>query len=87
MPAPAKNDPHFAPYRRDPKTLARPWAVPGIAGLEHRIGGLEKQDGTGMVTYDAENHRHMVELRARKVEGIAGDIPLAKVDGDPVGTS
>ncbi|MHB1308042.1 MAG: 2-oxoacid:acceptor oxidoreductase subunit alpha, partial [Limisphaerales bacterium] len=59
--SPSKATPDFAPYRRDPKTLARPWAVPGIEGLEHRIGGLEKQDGSGLVTYDAENHRRMVE--------------------------
>jgi 2-oxoglutarate/2-oxoacid ferredoxin oxidoreductase subunit alpha len=75
----------FAPYRRDPKTLARPWVVPGTRGMEHRIGGLEKQDGSGVVTYDAENHRKMVELRARKIEGIARDIPPARVDGDDHG--
>lgn len=75
----------FAPYVRDPGTLARPWAIPGTAGLEHRIGGLEKQDGSGLVTYDSENHRRMVELRARKIEGIAADIPLAEVDGAPNG--
>ncbi|MHB9009480.1 MAG: 2-oxoacid:acceptor oxidoreductase subunit alpha [Limisphaerales bacterium] len=83
--SPSKATPDFAPYRRDPKTLARPWAVPGIEGLEHRIGGLEKQDGSGLVTYDAENHRRMVETRARKIEGIADDIPPAQVDGDPEG--
>ncbi len=75
----------FAPYRRDPKTLARPWVAPGTPGYEHRIGGLEKQDVTGLVTYDSENHRRMVELRARKVEGIAGDIPPATVDGPAQG--
>ena len=81
VPSPTKATPGFAPYQRDAKTLARPWAVPGTEGLEHRIGGLEKQDGSGLVTYDAENHRKMVELRARKIEGIAHDIPLAQVDG------
>ncbi len=75
----------FAPYRRDPKTLARPWAVPGMEGLEHRIGGLEKQDVTGIVTYDSENHRRMVELRARKIAGIADHIPAARVNGDASG--
>lgn len=71
----------FAPYRRDPATLARPWAAPGTPGLEHRIGGLEKQDVTGLVTYDSANHRRMVELRAHKVEGIAKDIPQAELNG------
>ncbi len=82
---PPKNMPDFAAYRRDPKTLARPWAVPGIEGLEHRIGGLEKQDVTGLVTYDAENHRRMVDLRAMKIAGIADDIPAAEVEGEPTG--
>jgi 2-oxoglutarate/2-oxoacid ferredoxin oxidoreductase subunit alpha len=85
VPSPPRATPGFAPYKRDPDTLARPWAVPGTAGLEHRIGGLEKQEGSGLVTYDAENHRKMVELRARKIEGIARDIPLAQVDGDATG--
>lgn len=75
----------FAPYRRDPGTLARSWAVPGTEGLEHRIGGLEKQDVTGLVTYDSENHRRMVELRAAKIERIANDIPEAEVSGEPSG--
>lgn len=84
--SPSKEDAKtFAPYRRNPETLARPWATPGTEGLEHRIGGLEKQDGTGMVTYDAENHRKMVELRARKIAGIANDIPPVKVEGPPGG--
>jgi 2-oxoglutarate ferredoxin oxidoreductase subunit alpha len=74
----------FLPYKRDPQTLARPWAVPGTPGLEHRIGGLEKADGTGSVSYDPENHDLMVRLRARKVAGIAADIPLLEVD-DPTG--
>jgi len=74
----------FLPYRRDPETLARPWAVPGTPGLEHRIGGLEKQDETGNVSYDPENHDRMVRLRAAKVAGIAADIPELEVD-DPGG--
>jgi len=74
----------FLPYKRDPKTLARPWAIPGTSGLEHRIGGLEKADGTGSVSYDPENHDLMVRLRAQKVAGIAADIPLLEVD-DPDG--
>jgi len=74
----------FLPYKRDPQTLARPWAVPGTPGLEHRIGGLEKADGTGNVSYDPENHDLMVRLRAQKVAGIAADIPLLEVD-DPDG--
>ena len=74
----------FMPYARDPETLARPWAVPGTPGLEHRIGGLEKEDVTGNVSYDPDNHDVMVRLRARKVAGIAQDIPELEVD-DPDG--
>ncbi len=74
----------FLPYARDPDTLARPWAIPGTPGLEHRIGGLEKQDGTGNVSYDPDNHDKMVRLRAQKVAGIAADIPELVVD-DPSG--
>jgi 2-oxoglutarate ferredoxin oxidoreductase subunit alpha len=74
----------FLPYRRDAETLARPWAIPGTPGLEHRIGGLEKQDETGNVSYDPENHDLMVRLRAAKVAGIAADIPELEVD-DPGG--
>src|SRR6185503_7343283 len=77
-------DGQFLPYLRDLETLARPWAVPGTPGLEHRIGGLEKQDGTGNVSYDPDNHDRMVRLRAQKVAGIAADIPELKVD-DPDG--
>ena len=76
----------FMPYARDPDTLARPWAVPGTPGLEHRIGGLEKQDVTGNVSYDPDNHDKMVRLRAQKVAGIAADIPELEVD-DPDGAS
>ncbi len=76
----------FLPYLRDEKTLARPWAVPGTPGLEHRIGGLEKEDRTGNVSYDPDNHDLMTRLRAQKVAGIAGDIPELEVD-DPDGTA
>jgi 2-oxoglutarate ferredoxin oxidoreductase subunit alpha len=72
----------YLPYQRDPETLARPWAIPGTPGLEHRIGGLEKADGTGNVSYDPENHDLMVRLRAQKVAAIAADIPEVVVD-DP----
>ena len=71
----------FRSYQRDPVTLARPWAVPGTPGLEHRIGGLEKADVSGTVSYDPDNHQRMTELRARKVAGIAEDIPDLTVAG------
>ena len=74
----------FLPYARDPETLARPWAIPGTPGLEHRIGGLEKADATGNVSYDPDNHDLMVRLRAQKVAGIAKDVPELEVD-DPDG--
>jgi 2-oxoglutarate ferredoxin oxidoreductase subunit alpha len=74
----------FLPYLRDDQTLARPWAIPGTPGLEHRVGGLEKADRTGNVSYDPENHDLMTRLRAQKVAGIAGDIPELEVD-DPDG--
>ena len=74
----------FMPYLRDERTLARPWAIPGTPGLEHRIGGLEKADVTGNVSYDPDNHDLMVRLRAQKVAGIASDIPELDVD-DPDG--
>ncbi|MCW5254618.1 MULTISPECIES: 2-oxoacid:acceptor oxidoreductase subunit alpha [unclassified Streptomyces] len=72
----------FWPYKRDPETLARPWAVPGTAGLEHRIGGIEKQDGTGNISYDPANHDFMVRTRQAKIDGIA--VPDLEVD-DPDG--
>jgi 2-oxoglutarate ferredoxin oxidoreductase subunit alpha len=80
------HDGEFWPYLRDPETLARPWAVPGTAGLEHRIGGIEKQDGTGNISYDPVNHDTMTRLRAAKVEGIARDVPPVEVD-DPDGAA
>ncbi len=74
----------FLPYKRDDK-LARPWALPGTVGLQHRIGGLEKQDVTGNVSYDPENHEHMTKTRAAKVAGIANHIPLQDLDGPTSG--
>jgi 2-oxoglutarate ferredoxin oxidoreductase subunit alpha len=75
----------FKPYRRDPLTLSRPWAVPGTPGLEHRIGGLEKQDVTGNINYEPLNHEKMIRLRAAKVEAVAQDIPPAVPAGDHEG--
>jgi 2-oxoglutarate/2-oxoacid ferredoxin oxidoreductase subunit alpha len=75
----------FKPYRRNPDTLARPWAVPGTPGLEHRIGGLEKQDVTGNINYEPLNHENMVRIRAAKVEAIVQDIPDIVAAGDPEG--
>jgi len=72
----------FLPYGRDPGSLARPWAIPGTPGLEHRVGGLEKEDITGEVSYDPANHERMVHLRERKIAGIAADIPELSVDAD-----
>jgi 2-oxoglutarate ferredoxin oxidoreductase subunit alpha len=74
----------FLPYLRDPQTLARPWAVPGTAGLEHRIGGIEKADRTGNISYDPDNHDFMVRTRQAKVDGIARSLPPLRVD-DPDG--
>ncbi|MEI4279365.1 2-oxoacid:acceptor oxidoreductase subunit alpha [Klenkia terrae] len=74
----------FLPYLRDPETLARPWAVPGTKGLQHRIGGLEKADGTGNISYDGANHDFMTRTRQAKVDGIAASLPPTEVD-DPDG--
>jgi 2-oxoglutarate ferredoxin oxidoreductase subunit alpha len=74
----------FLPYLRDPETLARPWAVPGTPGLAHRIGGIEKADGTGEISYDPDNHDFMVRTRQAKIEGIAASLPRLEVD-DPSG--
>jgi 2-oxoglutarate/2-oxoacid ferredoxin oxidoreductase subunit alpha len=76
------HDGEFWPYLRDPQTLARPWAIPGTPGLMHRIGGLEKADGTGNVDYEPENHDHMCRVRAAKVAGIAADVTPVELD-DP----
>jgi 2-oxoglutarate ferredoxin oxidoreductase subunit alpha len=81
---PAADGAPFEPYLRDPETLARPWALPGTPGLEHRIGGIEKADRTGAISYDADNHDLMVRLRAQKIAAIAADIPELAVD-DPDG--
>jgi 2-oxoglutarate/2-oxoacid ferredoxin oxidoreductase subunit alpha len=81
---PAPDGAPFLPYGRDPVTLARPWAVPGTAGLEHRIGGIEKADGTGEISYDPANHDLMVRTRAAKVERVADSIAPLVVD-DPGG--
>jgi 2-oxoglutarate ferredoxin oxidoreductase subunit alpha len=76
----------FQPFQRDPKTLARPWAIPGTPGLEHRIGGIEKADVSGSISYDPDNHDRMVRLRQAKIDGIAADIPPLQVD-DPGGNA
>ena len=76
----------FEPFRRDPATLARPWAIPGTPGLEHRIGGIEKADITGDISYDPDNHDRMVRLRQAKIDGIAADLAPVEVD-DPDGAA
>src|SRR5690606_33977764 len=83
-PAGTENGDPFLPYLRNER-LARPWAVPGTPGLMHRIGGLEKQDVTGNVSYDPLNHQHMVDTRAKKVALVADDVPLQTVDGPESG--
>jgi len=75
----------YLPYKRNPDTLARPWAIPGTPGLEHRIGGLEKQDVTGNINYEPLNHEHMVRIRAAKVAAIVQDIPDIAPAGDDHG--
>ncbi|MDN5727142.1 MAG: 2-oxoacid:acceptor oxidoreductase subunit alpha, partial [Propionibacteriales bacterium] len=79
-----EGNPTFHAYARDPETLARPWAVPGTPGLEHRIGGIEKADVTGNISYDPTNHDHMVRLRQRKIDAIADSVAPVEVD-DPTG--
>ncbi len=79
-------DGEFLPFKRDPKTLARPWAIPGTPGLEHRIGGIEKADGAGTISYDPDNHDLMVRTRQAKIDGIAASIPPLEVD-DPSGAA
>ncbi len=81
-----RTDPEgFEPYVRDPESGARPWAIPGTPGLQHRVGGLEKQDVTGAVSYDPANHERMTHLRHEKVAGIARDISPVEVNGSPRG--
>ncbi len=75
----------FMPYKRNPDTLARPWAVPGTKGLEHRIGGLEKQDVSGNINYEPLNHENMVRIRAAKIDAVVQDIPNVLPAGDPEG--
>jgi len=75
----------FHPYKRHPETLARPWAIPGTPGLEHRIGGLEKQDVTGNVNYEPLNHENMVRIRAAKIDAITQDVPNVMPNGDAEG--
>src|SRR4030095_15201742 len=75
----------FLPYPRDKDTPARPWAIPGTPGLEHRIGGIEKSDGTGNISYEPANHEQMVTLRAEKVARVAVDLPPAEAEGDDSG--
>jgi 2-oxoglutarate/2-oxoacid ferredoxin oxidoreductase subunit alpha len=80
---PNGEDGEFLPYLRDPRTLARPWAAPGTPGLEHRVGGLEKADVTGNISYDPVNHHHMTELRHARIDRIADDLaPLGVEDPD-----
>ncbi len=81
----ATNPEGFAPYNRDPETQARMWAIPGTPGLEHRIGGLEKENGSGLVSHDPMNHQRMCEIREAKVANIANDIPPVTVDGPESG--
>jgi 2-oxoglutarate ferredoxin oxidoreductase subunit alpha len=76
---------NFMPYARDPETFARPYAIPGTPGLEHRIGGIEKQHITGNVNYDPENHHLMVKLRQENVDRAASDIPLVEIFGEQKG--
>ncbi|GAA6524926.1 2-oxoacid:acceptor oxidoreductase subunit alpha [Intrasporangium sp. DVR] len=80
----ADGEPVFHPFKRDPETLARPWAIPGTPGLEHRVGGIEKADITGNISYDPDNHDKMTRLRQAKIDGIADSIPPLLVD-DPTG--
>jgi 2-oxoglutarate ferredoxin oxidoreductase subunit alpha len=85
IPNAVKGDGPFLPYGRDPETLSRPWAIPGTPGLEHRIGGLEKLNGLGTVSYDADNHHLMTRLRHDKIQGIVSDIADLEVFGPESG--
>jgi len=86
IPVNFRTDPEgFFPYLRDPATLARPWVRPGTPGLEHRIGGIEKQDVTGNISYDPDNHEHMVLTRAEKVRRVAQEIPPTSINGPATG--
>jgi 2-oxoglutarate ferredoxin oxidoreductase subunit alpha len=83
-PTSSNSDNGYLPYKRNDR-LQRPWAIPGTPGLEHRLGGIEKQDVTGNVSYDAENHQHMTNVRRQKVANIADAIPLQTVEGPDEG--
>jgi len=72
-------DGEYLPYERD-ENLVRKWAIPGTVGLEHRVGGIEKEDGTGNISYDPDNHQHMVDTRAKKIANIANNIPLQDIE-------
>ncbi|MFA5026627.1 MAG: 2-oxoacid:acceptor oxidoreductase subunit alpha [Candidatus Methylomirabilota bacterium] len=86
IPVRFRTDPtDFFPYQRDPETLARPWVRPGTPGLEHRIGGIEKEDVTGVISYTPENHERMTRLRAAKVAGVSREIPPTAIRGDRAG--
>ena len=86
IPVEHRTDPEgYQPYMRDEATLGRPWVIPGTPGLEHRIGGLGKQDGTGNVSYSPEDHQHMLQVRAEKIARIAASIPELEVMGPPEG--
>lgn len=76
----AEGQPRYWPYLRDPETLARPWALPGTPGLQHRIGGIEKADGSGNISYQPENHEHMMRLRQAKIDNIAAELPGVELD-------
>ena len=81
FPVTFRTDPEgFEPFSRDPETLARPWALPGTKGLEHRIGGIEKEDGSGHISYEPANHQTMTDYRRNKILGIARDIPAQTVE-------
>ncbi len=75
----------FTPYQRDPISLARPWVKPGTPGLEHRIGGIEKENGSGNISYDPDNHQQMVDLRKNKIDGVLADLPLPEILGKDQG--
>jgi 2-oxoglutarate/2-oxoacid ferredoxin oxidoreductase subunit alpha len=81
---PNGEDGEFLPYRRDPETLARPWAIPGTPGLEHRVGGIEKAPDSGHISYDGANHHHNTEIRHERVERVAASLPPLEVE-DPSG--
>jgi 2-oxoglutarate/2-oxoacid ferredoxin oxidoreductase subunit alpha len=86
IPVAFRTDPDgYQPYMRDEQSLARPWVIPGTPGLEHRVGGLEREDVTGNVSYAPVNHEHMVRVRQRKIAGIAAEIPPTEVAGPAEG--